>query len=72
MSVKILQSLHYIMNPPSDKYGSRRGVHPKMVVSFPLPLENYTGKGSPLRWTTPNPGCTFPWENLFHQPVQMC
>ena len=34
------------------------GVHPKMGVSFRLPLESYTGIRSPLIWTTPNLGCT--------------
>ena len=34
------------------------GVHPKMGVSFWLPLESYTGMLSPLLWTTPNLGCT--------------
>ena len=36
----------------------QNGVHPKMGVSFWLPLGSYTGMLSPLLWTTPNLGCT--------------
>ena len=59
MLVILLQSLHYIMNPPSDKYGldMEEGAL-QSGASFRLPLESYTGIRSPLLWTTPSPGCT--------------
>ena len=44
-------------NPKSGMH-PLKGVHPKMGVSFWLPLESYTGMLSPLLWTTPNLGCT--------------
>ena len=35
----------------------KRGVHPKIGVSFRLPLGNYTGISNSLVWATPDLGC---------------
>ena len=73
MLVILLQSLHYIINPPSDKYGldMEEGCIPKWgrVSGY---LWRVTLGSAARYYGQPQVRDAPPWEHLFHPHVHMC